>query len=303
MSFQNTLHRAYGPIGYQADFKAFPEDFQVNEALGVSPSGSGEHLLLRIRKTSQNTHWVAKLLAEYVGVSEKDVGYCGRKDRHAITTQWFSLYMPKQQQQLLTQTDRQWHDFKPDGVELLEQHWHKQKLRRGVHQANHFKIRLRSVCKLNAQEALTTQDKLQLAEKLNQITKSGVPNYFGEQRFGREGKNLESAQKWFAQNQKPSRREKSMILSSARSYLFNRVLAQRVADNNWDQLIEGDVPLDSKPSGPLWGRGRSAAMDDALTYEQQVLAPWAQWCDGLGFLVLAINRPTPASPVSFNWPS
>ncbi len=66
--------------------------------------------------------------------------------------------------------------------------------------------------------------------------------------------------------------QKGLHLSTARALLFNAVLAYRVEAGNWDRLIDGDVPLDGAPTGPLWGRGRAQARDAALNLETAALA-------------------------------
>src|SRR5690625_4386275 len=127
---------AYGAPQASAQFRVEPEDFRVDEVLGFEPSGQGEHWLLHIRKRGENTAWVAEQLARLAGVSERDVGYCGRKDRQAVTSQWFSVYLPRQ-------TLPDWQALNSESVQILASGRHERKLSRGGHAANRFVIRLR----------------------------------------------------------------------------------------------------------------------------------------------------------------
>ncbi len=202
-----------------------------------------------------------------------DVGFCGLKDRHAVTTQWFSLYLPKR--------EVDWQSWIIDGVEILRVVRHKQKLRRGMHSANRFQINLTEL----------EGDVNDLSERLQRIKEQGVPNYFGEQRFGREGNNLMQAEAMFASEdtQKILRRKNKktgMYLSAARSWLFNQVLAERVKSGAWLESLPGDIssvesPGVLPPTGPLWGRGRSVVSEATETLEQQVLSAQQSWCYGL----------------------
>lgn len=248
---------AYGQPSAQALFRTVPEDFQVDEDLGLELAGSGEHLYVQLRKRGQNTLWLARELARFCGVRDFDVGYSGLKDRQAVTTQWFSVYLPKGLQRDLAA-------FRPEGVELLDAQWHSHKLKAGMHRSNHFVIRLRNLS-------------APVDHRLEQVAE-GVPNYFGEQRFGIDGGNLEQAQALLVERRNiRNRKERGLILSAARSYLFNRVLAQRVQEGSWSQPLDGE----DEPSGPLWGRGRPLASGETLALETAVLAEWQEWCHAL----------------------
>ena len=267
-----------------------PEYFQVEEQLPFKPDGEGGHVLLKIRKRNANTDWVASELANFASVPKLDVGYAGLKDRHAVTTQWFSIKVEGVE-------EPNWSDFESDDVNVLEINRHKKKLKRGALSGIHFILRLSNV----------TGDKAVWQTQLEHIAQFGVPNYFAEQRFGHSGNNLFKAQQWFAEGKKPKKRQqKSLILSAARSWLFNLVLDQRVQDKNWDQLLQGDFMLlsgtkaslfeakiddtllparlaamDIHPTGPLWGRGQSSTQADCAVLEQLVLSDWLDWCEAL----------------------
>ncbi|MDQ2075407.1 tRNA pseudouridine(13) synthase TruD [Marinimicrobium sp. ABcell2] len=262
---------AYGAPLASAQFRVEPEDFQVEEFLGFEPSGEGEHCLVHLRKRGENTAWVADKIAQRAGVPVRDIGYCGLKDRHAVTSQWFSVYLPGQ-------AEPDWSDLNSETVQVLASGRHNKKLRRGGHAANRFVIRLRD---------LSTQDGIQ--ERLERLFSEGVPNYFGEQRFGSQGSNLHRAQSLLVDRRNiRNRTQRSMALSAARSWLFNKVLGERVLQDNWRLPLLGD-PLDTA-SGPLWGRGRPLASEATLELESNVLAPWANWCSGLEHVGLHQER-------------
>jgi tRNA pseudouridine13 synthase len=215
--------RAHGPPLFTARLRSVPEDFEVTEALGWELSGEGEHDYLWIEKTGANTEWVARQLARHAGVPAKDVGYAGLKDRHAITRQWFSVprwHAPD------------WSTLEVEGVRLLETGRHHKKLRRGAHKVNRFRITLRSD-ELSGSGAA-------LAERIALLRENGVPNYFGEQRFGRNGANLELADSWATGRRLP-RHKRSLAISTVRSFLFNEALDARVRDGTWNRLLPGDT--------------------------------------------------------------
>ena len=116
---------------FAAVIRSSPADFDVTEALDFDFSGDGEHDVLYVEKTGANTEWVSRQLATHADVPAKDVGYCGLKDRHAITRQWFSV--PRW-------NAPDWNTLTIEGVSLLDVKRHSRKLRRGAHKANHFRI-------------------------------------------------------------------------------------------------------------------------------------------------------------------
>lgn len=291
MEFLVDVPRAYdGPLG-KADFRTEDEDFVVDEDLGFEPEGEGEHQYVQLVKRGENTQWVAKHLARFAGVKEMDVGYCGLKDRRAVTSQWFSIYMPKRE--LLD-----WSELNGSGqlnVHVLRFAQGHKKLRRGQHQSNRFIIRLRN---------FAVADAAQLEVLLQHIAEQGVPNYFGEQRFGRDANNLVGASRWLDGGERIQKcGPKHMIMSAARSYLFNLVLAERIRQQCWQHGITGDV-LDAQglPTAPLWGRGRSATTEQALATEVATLAPLAAWTDGLEHCGLQQERRSMVlQPQNLSW--
>lgn len=265
---------AYMPLALAGNLRQTPADFNVSEVLGFTPSGDGEHHLVCIEKTGQNTQWVASELAKFAGIKSKSVGFCGRKDRHAVTTQWFSLHLPGQAEPL-------WQNLTIEGCTVKDTGRHNKKLRPGSHTANNFIIRLTALANTKAEPNPEENLLSQLEARLEQVKTQGVPNYFGYQRFGRNGQNLTQAKRWLLENKPPRRDQQGIILSSARAFIFNQVLAERVKQNNWHQMIEGDVAIDTLPTGPLWGRGRSATQGSALTLEQAALTPFSDWLNSL----------------------
>ncbi len=290
--FSLSFPHAFGSPEVTARFRESPEDFQVVETLGFELSGEGEHQCLYIEKEDQNTRWVAHLLAESFEVEEVAVGYCGLKDRRAVTRQWFSVHLPAGQDLPLSRM------LQLDGCRVLKMVRHHKKLRRGMHAGNHFRIRLRQLM----------GDRQAVVSRLETIAREGVPNYFGEQRFGREAGNLHEAEKLLQQrsSDRSQRRKKTrkgagkggLYLSAARSYLFNLVLAERVARHSWNI----PMPDETLPSGPLWGRGRTQVPEGVRQLESEVLEAWQDWCHGLEFSGLSQERrPLVLHPEGFEW--
>lgn len=257
--------RAWPETGAHGVLKSVPEDFVVDELPLALPSGQGEHVWLQVEKRNANTAWVAARLAEFAGVREMDVGYAGLKDRRALTTQWFSLYLPKGETP----------DFRAlnnDEFRILRQSRHERKLRRGDLAGNRFVLRLRQVT--GAADAIE--------QNLQAIARNGFPNYFGDQRFGHDAGNIYSGVAMLRREirvRNPTR--KGLFLSAVRSWVFNQVLAARIRQGNWLTCLAGEVADAQVPTGPLWGRGRPLVSDLQAGLEQQVLEPLASICDGL----------------------
>ena len=214
--------RAFGAPLFAATIRATPQDFQVTEELGFEFTGDGEHDYLWIEKTGTNTEWLARQLARFADVPAKDVGYAGLKDRHAVTRQWFSV--PRWH-------SPDWSALEVEGVKVLDVQRHNKKLRRGAHKANRFQIVLRGAG-LHA-HAEAVQKRVQV------IREQGVPNYFGKQRFGRDGNNVSLADAWASGKRLP-RHKRSLAISTARSYMFNNYLDTRVRAGTWNTILPGD---------------------------------------------------------------
>lgn len=218
------LATAYQPLGYEADFKQKPEDFIVDEILPFELCGQGEHVWLQVRKQGENTEWLAKELARIAGVRKRNVGFAGLKDRHAITTQWFSVHLPGK-------PDPDWSVLESGEIKVLNVLRHAKKLKRGALKQNRFSIVLRSV----------TGETSQLIKRCEVIKQNGVPNYFGKQRFGHDMGNLQSALKMFTTDVRYPRHKKSIFISAVRSWIFNCILSQRLSDATWNQYLPGDA--------------------------------------------------------------
>ena len=212
------------PPKQTALLKAECADFVVKEQLGYDMSGDGEFVAVKVRKTDCNTLFVGEQLAKFAGISARNMSYAGLKDRKAVTEQWFSLQMPGQPTPDFSQ-------FSLEGVEILDVTRHQRKIRIGSLQGNHFEILLR-----NAEETD------ELKERLDFLAKNGFPNYFTEQRFGRDGNNLTQALRWANGEIKvKDRNKRSFYLSAARSEMFNLILSKRMELNLAQQILVGDV--------------------------------------------------------------
>ncbi len=284
---------------------SIPPTSRSQEVLGFAPDGAGDHLLLWVRKTDQNTEWVARRLAEVAGVAERDLGYAGLKDRRAVTSQWFTLPRPRD-------GDPDWSPLAAERIEVLEVHPHRRKLRRGALAGNRFRIRVRDW-------SVTPE---RLAGRIASIRAAGVPNYFGEQRFGRGGANLARAEALFrGAIRRPSRHQQGLWLSAARSQVFNLVLAERIGRADWDLPLAGDClnlngshaffpaeviddtlrerasRLDLHPTGPLWGHGEPPTAGAVRALEDSTAARFPGWPEGLARYGLVQERRALRVPV------
>jgi tRNA pseudouridine13 synthase len=285
----DALPYAFGGPCLNVRLRSRPDDFVVDEMLAFGADGEGEHVLLRIRKTSANTDWAAHRIASLAGVPVKAVGYAGLKDRHAVTTQWFSVHLGRL-------SEPRWELLAEEGLEVLEHHRHRRKLKRGSLAANRFRIRLREA-KGDLDEAMA---------RVEVLAARGVPNYFGPQRFGREQGNLVRADALFSgELRRASRHQRGLWISAARSYLFNEVLARRVEGRDWTTPLFGDrlqlrgshshflletldeqiekrvADGDLSPTGPLFGAGDPETLGRVRQLELDVAALYARWIQGL----------------------
>ncbi|PKM35907.1 MAG: tRNA pseudouridine(13) synthase TruD [Gammaproteobacteria bacterium HGW-Gammaproteobacteria-10] len=268
---------AYGGPSGIGKIRTEPEDFIVNEVLSFEPSGEGEHVFLLIEKNGENTEFVARQLARFAGVRQRDIGYAGLKDRHAVTTQWFSAWLPGRDAP-------QWSDFESETITVHRSIRHARKLKRGVLSGNRFELLIRD----------WQGDEKRLEDQLSRIKTCGVPNYFGEQRFGNLGQNVNKALALF-EGAKVKREQRGIYLSAARSFLFNHILAERIRLDNWNKPVDGDVfivdgsrgffkvdqidPIiytrveacEIHPSAVLCGQGASEVVGEARTIESAVI--------------------------------
>lgn len=251
----NWVRASSGPL-ISGILKHRPDDFYVEESLSLDPKGIGEHLYLYVEKVNLNTEDVRKKLARHFDVPKVDVGYAGLKDRNAVCRQWFSVRIPKMALRSSAVI--------PD-VRVLEQMVHDVKLRSHHVHNNRFRIVLRDISSL---------------PDFREINK--VPNYVGPQRFGKNGRNLQSALKWVGQNRpRTDRFRKGLYLSAMRSWIFNRVLSERVRQNSWQLQLDGELPIKGEPSGPLWGRGRLNTSGEVRRFEEDAVAQERTIADAL----------------------
>ena len=299
---------AHGGAILTGVLRAAPEDFRVAELLGFEAVGSGEHVLLHVEKRGANTEWVARRLAAFAGVPAVAVGFAGMKDRHAVARQYFTV-------QLAGRADPDWAALEDAEFRVLHAARHPRKLKRGALQGNRFALVLRGV----------RGDRAAASRVLDSIAVRGVPNYFGEQRFGRGGSNLAAARAMFA-GRRVDRAQRGILLSAARSELFNAVLARRVEAGSWERAVPGDVfqldgsgsifgPVDADPSmdqrlatgdihptAPLWGRGELRTTGPARELEESTLAPYPDLCRGLeGAGLNQERRATRIVPRELSW--
>jgi tRNA pseudouridine13 synthase len=268
-------------------FKTQMSAFKVYELLPFLPCGEGEHLLLHIRKSGANTLYVARQLARYFDIKESLVSYAGLKDRFAITEQWFGVHLPGKQDYDLS-------DLAIDGVELLHYARHNKKLRTGALTGNRFEITLMEV-----------SDPAELTLRWQKIVEQGVPNYYGEQRFGIDNGNISKAQALFAGQKVKDKKKRGLYLSAARSWLFNQIISKRIEQGLFSTLVSGDVAMlsgsqsvfkiaevtdelitriqqqDIDISAALWGAGELMSTGQPAQLEQLIADGCPSFAQGL----------------------
>jgi tRNA pseudouridine13 synthase len=302
------LHYLFGKPISQADLRTNNSDFIVKEILPFTPTGEGEHHMLHVRKNGMNTVYVAEILAKFAKVHPKEVTYAGQKDKNAITEQWFGIRIPGKE-------TPEWTELNDDKLTILSSSRHSKKLRIGALLGNRFVLTLRNI-----------NNTADVESRLQQIAKLGVPNYFGEQRFGHDGKNLILGRQMLSGGRNiKDRHKRSMYLSAVRSNIFNQVVSFRLANHQvdtvagdcvmlagsksyftaevWDdvlnsRLAEKDIQL----SAPLWGRGTPLAQGEALALELTPLAELSADLQGLEEAGLSQERrPLLLEPQGMKW--
>ncbi len=284
-----------------AVLKSNPADFQVTESLSFEPTGEGEHLYLFVQKTGLNTAFVAQELAKQAGIHPKAVAFAGRKDKQAVTRQWFSLHLPGK-------ANSQLPEFGLEACRILEHTRHQRKLQTGAVKHNRFSITLRDV-----------KPGKEFDARLAEIKKAGVPNYFGLQRFGiryDDGRysNLKSAEMLLTGETIRKREKRSMAISALRAWLFNQFVSARIkagtantpqagdlmslagsasffACSEIDQDIQSRVQQrDIFLTAPMWGAGQLKSGASTLAFEQEVAAQYQEVCQTLEGLGLRQER-------------
>ncbi len=286
----------YGKPQSQGQLKTQLADFQVQEVLGYEPSGEGEHCYLWLRKTQLNTAFVAEQLAAFAKVPLRAVTYAGRKDKYAVTEQWFGVHLPGK-------IEPDWSQFSLQGAEILNHSRHNKKLRTGALKGNRFNLIIRNL-----------QADATLENRLTSISQHGVPNYFGDQRFGNEGGNLYLANRMLDGETIRNRNKRSMAISALRSWLFNEMVSARIANGNYRTILLGDAMQlfgsnsffiqdeaidaslerlktgDINITAPLWGAGNLPSKHTAESFEKDIAEANIGVCDGLAALGLKQER-------------
>ncbi len=267
--------------GSGGEVRASPEDFRVDEVPAYLPSGAGPHLYVRIEKRNRTTHDALRAIARALGVPERDAGYAGLKDKQAVTTQWLSFPVARDPDPALLEAE---------GVRVLEVSRHANKLRPGHVRANRFDVTVRGGDLERARAAAAA------------LAARGLPNFFGPQRFGTEGRNAEVGRALLLGEPTPEARRalrdrflRRLSISAYQSLLFNRWLAERIGDGLFAAALRGDVmkKLDTgglftcddpaadgprverfeiSPAGPIFGHKLRPAAADALAREERILA-------------------------------
>jgi tRNA pseudouridine13 synthase len=216
-----------GLAGTGGVLRVTADDFVVDEVLPYAPSGAGDHVFARIEKRGLTSPAAAQALARALGVHDRDIGIAGMKDRHAVTRQWMSLPPPVTPEQALAVE-------LPD-LRVLEAHRHPHKLRTGHVRANRFVLRVRNTVRDAAEHARAILDALAAAP--------GAPNWYGEQRFGRDGDNAARGRALVLGEQPPGRdrRLARLMVSALQSQMFNDWLVARIADGLYRTAIAGDL--------------------------------------------------------------
>lgn len=269
----DNLAYLFGKPKSTGNLRTSEDDFNVTEFLPFQPTGEGEHVFIHLEKKGQNTVFIAKQLAKYFNVRESNVSYAGLKDKHAVAQQYFTVHLPGKKDDDLSQ-------FNVPDVKILSITRHNKKLRIGSLLGNLFKITLRNVT--------NTTD---IEERWEKIIKSGVPNYFGEQRFGHQGNNLVNAKEMFAGKKIKDKKKRGFYLSAARSYLFNEYVSERINSDAFNNIAVGDVCMlagtqsvfsveevdqvikerlnsgDVNLTAPLWGQGELMTKSAVLKFE------------------------------------
>lgn len=304
-----SLAYAHGGPVLRGVLKSIPEDFVVEETLGFTADGLGEHDLLYIEKRGANTEWVARGLARYAGVAKVAVGFAGLKDRHAVARQHFTVQLPGRQVD--------WTGLVLSGVRVLSVSRHSRKLKRGALTGNAFVLGLRDI----------QGDRTRAEQRLITLQQAGAPNYFGTQRFGHDGGNVALARRLFS-GAHLDRTERGFALSAARSLIFNAVLDTRVRQGNWNRIIDGELcnlagkrawfgpvevdetlskrclDIDIHPTGPLWGVPPAPVAGACAQLELGAAEQWPDLAEGL--ITAAVESERRAlrvvpSPLNWSW--
>jgi tRNA pseudouridine13 synthase len=202
-------------------FKQSARDFVVEEIPLYEFSGEGEHLILFVRKKNLSTSEMIGQIARYLGIKNKEIGYAGLKDKHAMTKQYISIH--KKHEEAID-------NFLHESIKIISKNYHGNKIRIGHLRGNRFYIKLKKVNPTSAKK---------IDEALKNISNIGMPNFFGYQRFGNDGDNHilgEKLAKGMARERNP--RVKKLLINAYQSHLFNLWLSRRLEINSLVRSFE-----------------------------------------------------------------
>ena len=224
--------------GIGGQLRATPEHFVVEEVALYTPQGDGQHLYVNLTKVGITTKELQEQLARLFQLHPKEVSYAGMKDKHARTTQTFSLNVGHQPPKLVEQYLADAMQRIRDNLDV-EVHWanlHRNKLRLGHLLGNRFEITITNL-EGGLDDAVTRAQAI-----VDEMTRIGVPNFFGPQRFGATGSNVrEGMELLLGQRNKSARWLRRLLVTAYQSYLCNRYLAKRVEMGAFSHLLTGDV--------------------------------------------------------------
>lgn len=322
--------RLYGEALGSATLKQEIHDFIVEEQLGFEPTGEGEHIFLWLEKTNLNTAFVAEELAKFSKLALRDITYAGRKDKFALTRQWFGVHIANKK-------EPDWSQFSLAGASILKVTRNDRKLRVGVLKGNKFDLTLRN---------LHHVDIPALEHRLELIKQKGAPNYYGSQRFGEiraiqepdahgqavtkliQGGNIALGEKLVAGEAIRNRNKRSMAISALRSWLFNEIIHTRISQDHFHQPLAGDAmqlsgsnsffvsedeseecktlqrlaEFDINITAPLWGDGKLHTSNAAKDLELHCASLYPDLIRTLNSLGLKQERRAiRIVPSDFNW--
>jgi len=264
--------------GIGGQLRSQPDHFLVEEVPLYEPAGHGPHTFLWITKEGTTSTWVRDQLARVLGVRKEEIGMAGLKDRHAVTTQAFSVPgVPPEEALARAQAELP-----------VQVHWarrHTNKLKSGHLLGNRFRITVVNAVPDAGERARA------IAAFLRRV---GVPNYYGEQRFGHDGDNAERGKEVLLGRGPRDRWLRRFLISAYQASLFNRYLARRVRQGLFTQLLVGDIAKKADTglfvvedpaveqsryergeihfTGPMYGYKMWQAEGLAGTLEEEVLA-------------------------------
>jgi tRNA pseudouridine13 synthase len=202
---------AYDHSPLKFDFKQTIERFFVEEIPLYQFTGTGNYLILKVKKTDMSTWKLITVLAKATGLQERDIGYAGLKDKNATTIQYISL--PKQSERELNK------NLTTDKIEILERTYNKSAIKIGHLKGNRFNIVLHHISEGDAKFFNTTAKMMQ---------SKGFPNYYGYQRFGEDSRSYLQGKEIAHSGKRLKGAKEKLLVSAYQSHLFNKWLNQRV---------------------------------------------------------------------------